>query len=181
MVSDGRKFSSSWSFDVWIMTIILGIIVFIVVPYAIWNGLQAIETINDKTITHVLLAGLIPIIFMIATLFAPIGYTVTESSMIINRLGTNIIVPIAKIDRIRRITNKEIKFPIRICGVGGFCGSYGKFYNHKFGVFQAYITNRKTLIFIEYNNCKKILISPEKPEEFLDAVDQAKKQLLNKA
>jgi len=61
-----------------------------------------------------------------------------------------------------------------VFGVGGFCGSYVKFYNYKLGVFQTYITNRKTLIFIEDGNSNKILISPERPEEFLNAVDQDK-------
>ena len=173
-----QKFSARWSLCVWIITIAVGLIVFVVIPYwvleAVWAGALA----NEQTQAWLFLVGGVPlIIFVLAVLFAPMKYTVTDSEIVVNRFGPNVVIPIKSIDEIRRIQKKEFGFTLRLFGSGGFCGGYGTFHNRRLGVFQAYITNRKTLIFIKCDNHKKILVSPEKPEEFLGVVAQAQSSL----
>ena len=93
--------------------------------------------------------------------------------IMVNRLGPNILIPIESIEEIKRLHKKELGLAIRLFGVGGFFGGYGLFYTSRIGVFNAYITNRKTLVFIKCENGQKILLSPGRDEEFLDDVAQA--------
>jgi len=120
------------------------------------------------------LGGSIPLIILVtAILFAPLKYTINGSMIIVNRLGPNILIWIESIEEIKRLHKKELGLAIRLFGVGGFFGGYGLFYTSRIGVFNAYITNRKTLVFIKCENGQKILLSTGRAEEFLDDVAQA--------
>lgn len=123
------------------------------------------------------LIGLVPCVFVLALFFAPMRYSITTAEVIVERLGPNVVILIQSIDEIRRIQKKELGFTLRLFGVGGFCGAYGTFWNRRLGAFQAYITNTKTLILIKHQGGRKILLSPEKPEEFVDAVARARNLL----
>ena len=65
-------------------------------------------------------------------------------------------------------------------GSGGFFGYYGWFHNMEMGLFKAYSTNRQNAILIKIVGGKKILISPERPAEFLKLVVDYKNQYLQK-
>lgn len=175
MANNVRKFNASWSIANWVFTIIISGIVFVGFPGLIYHRIVSGAFDNEASTLFLFVGGLVPAIFLVALLFAPMRYTVTDSEVIINRLGPNLVIPIRDAADIRRIQRKELGFlPMRVFGVGGFCGSYGYFWNLRLGLFKGYITNTRTLIFIKYSGNKKILISLDRPEEFLNAVAQAR-------
>ena len=169
-----QPFSARWSPLIWLITILFGLIVLIIIPHSILHIVRAGALANEQTRAWLFLVWVIPLIILLTTvLFAPMKYTVTNTEIIVNRFGPNVIIPIEHIDDIRRIQKQELGFALRIFGSGGFCGGYGTFYNGRLGLFQAYITNRKSLVFIKCSGRKKFLISPETPEEFLCIVADA--------
>jgi len=174
MVNEIRKFSAPWALYLWVTTIVIGFLVFVLIPYLIINAVCT-KTLTDQSKALLFLLGLVPFIFVLALFFAPIKYTVTNSEVIVNRLGPNVAVPIHTIEHISRPHRKQVRFltTVRLFGVGGFFGGYGLFWNRSLGVFYAYITNLKTLVFIKYDNGRKILLSPDRPQEFLEAVAHA--------
>jgi hypothetical protein len=156
--------------------------VFLLIVVIIFSGiLRAILTgqiQNKQTQAWLFLVGIIPLtIFVLAIVLAPVKYTIIDSMIIVNRLGTNIIIPIENIEDIKKQYKKELGLRIRLFGSGGSFGGFGLFYASRIGIFNAYITNTKTLVLIKYDHGKKILLSPERPEEFLDAVNQVRSRL----
>ena len=85
-----------------------------------------------------------------------------------NRLGRNLVISRASIDSVERISRTSIG-SLRICifGVDGFFGSYGLFYSSGLGIFRAYVTNSASLVLITLKGTKKIVLSPESPDEFI--------------
>ena len=172
-----KQFSAKWSFTVWIITIIFGLVVTVIICRIIYAFITG-AIYNEQTQAWVFLVGVIPLTIIVLTvLFAPVKYTITNSMIIVNRLGPNVLITIESIEEIRRLQKKELGIALRLFGSGGFLGGYGLFYTSRLGIFNAYVTNRETLVFIKCDNGKKILLSPERPEEFLDIVAQARKQL----
>jgi hypothetical protein len=173
MANEIRRFSAPWSILNWCLTIVVSLIVFIVLPYGILREFLTGNLTSDPAKAYAFLFGLIPAIFVLAVFFAPMRYTISSSEVIINRLGPNIVIPINSIDNIKRLQRKDVGFlPMRLFGVGGFFGSYGTFWSFRLGLFQGYVTNTRTLVFITYDKNMKVLISPERPDDFLDDVTQ---------
>lgn len=175
MENETRKFSAPWSVTCWVMTIVVGSIVFVIVPCGILEAIWAGELATDASKTYAFLVGLIPLAFVVSVLFAPIRYTVTDSAVVVDRLGPNVVIPITSIHDITLMHRKEVGLLcLRVFGVGGFCGSYGCFWSMRLGLFKGYVTNSRTLILIKHGSNKQMLLSPERPAEFLDVVMQAR-------
>ena len=175
MVNEIQKFSARWSIAVWLSTIIIGLVVFVMIPYGILEAIMTGKLATDAAKAYTFLIGLVSIIFVVAVFFAPMNYAITSSEVMVNRLGPNIVVPIGDIYDVQSLKRKELGLlPLRVFGVGGFCGSYGYFWSSRLGLFKTHITNTRTLILIKYSDNKKILLSPGKPQEFLDTVAHAR-------
>ena len=177
MNNKNRKFRAPWSITTWIVTI-AALLVVVVIFTGILKAILTEQIYNKQTQAWLFLVWVIPLTIIVLTvLFAPVKYTITNSMIIVNRLGPNVLIPIESIEEIRRLQKKELGIALRLFGSGGFFGGYGLFYTSRLGIFNAYVTNRETLVFIKCDNGKKILLSPERPEEFLGIVAQARKQL----
>ena len=170
MANNIKEFNARWSMFNWILTIFIGWLVFVFIPYSIFDRIAKASPDNEMAISFAVLIGLIPVIFLLAIFFAPIKYRITESEILVKRLGPDVVIPIKNIKDIRRVDKQAVGFCLRTWGVGGFCGSYGRFYSFKLGEFRGYLTNRENLIFIKTSNNENVMISPEKPDEFLDIV-----------
>lgn len=79
-------------------------------------------------------------------------------------------VPAKKISEIRGITASEFKEAygraMRI-GVGGLWGGFGWLWTVKAGSVEFYVSRVDGLVLLEKKNGKKILITPDRPSEFL--------------
>ena len=148
MTNNIKEFNARWSILNWILTIFIGWLVFVFIPYFIFHQINKLPP-NNEARYFILLVGVVPAILLVAIFFAPIKYGITNSEIIIKRLGPNVIIPINSIKDIQRVDKQAVGFFLRTCGVGGFCGSYGLFYSSTLGEFHGYLTNKETLIFIK--------------------------------
>lgn len=88
-------------------------------------------------------------------------------------------IPIERISNIRIITaktfTKEFGWAIRI-GAGGLWGGFGWLWTKKKGFVEFYISTTDYLIIIEHSNQKKLLITPNNPEQMLKIIQEIRSQ-----
>jgi len=74
---------------------------------------------------------------------------------------------------VRIIGCQEMKNEVGFCmrvGAGGLWGGFGWLWTQKRGIVQMYITRTDRFVWIERRNQRPWLISPERPEEFVQAL-----------
>ena len=109
-------------------------------------------------------------VYAIAWLFSPQQYGVTTDALEIYRPIGKIVIP--KSDIATAQLQNAAPMAVRTFGVGGLFGYFGAFYNFQSGNMSYYITNRHNCIMIITNNNRKIVISPDEREAFIDALQQ---------
>ncbi len=107
-------------------------------------------------------------ILLAAFLLAPRYYMIVDKSLVIKRYLGHITIPLSDFASIRALDAGEMRFAIRTFGVGGFFGYYGRFWCRSMGSFRAYITDRSNCVVIQTRQGRKIVISPENRQEFLE-------------
>jgi hypothetical protein len=111
-------------------------------------------------------------IVLVAATFAIRGYSVIDGRLLIHRLGWS-----TKFD-LSRLTSVEVSpgatmGSIRAMGIGGLFGFVGYYRNEILGTYKAYATNELNTVVLDFGG-KKIVVTPDKPEEFLQAVEAAR-------
>ena len=79
-------------------------------------------------------------------------------------------IPAGRILRVDPVSKKDVGLLVRICGAGGFLGGFGWFYSRRVGHMSAYLSRYDGLVLVRLDNARPLLISPERPEEFVPAV-----------
>ncbi len=150
------------SFDniVWIAT-------FFVFGLFIGIGQESVRELSnahgDQTtiILHTCLLVFFSLIVFLSWYFAPKSYTLENGLLYINRPAGKIKISVADATLIRTLTKEELGGGIRIFGVGGLFGYYGRFQYPKIGNVRLYATQRKNYILIITTDNKKIIITPD--------------------
>ena len=102
--------------------------------------------------------------------FRPLGFAVANEGITILRpLGSR---------RIQLETLQEIRVPathppgmiIGLMRVQGLYGTFGSFWNNHWGKFDVYVTNQVNSVELGLTNGSKIIISPDDPPAFVQAV-----------
>lgn len=154
---------------------------------------SAATAISIKIITAIYLAGticliiatffknilLIPSLIMgmiavLCYLYSPRFFEISGNTLIIiYRFGQKEFKPV----RGCRVITEERQFGIRLWGNGGLFSATGIFWNRSNGIFHAYVTASKPegLVMVEIPG-KKIVISPENPQQFVQGWQDEKKQ-----
>ncbi len=115
-----------------------------------------------------ILTALIPlIIFTIPILYKPINYSIESRNIIIHRFINQVVILKSKIESVEQIEKETLKGTIRSFGVGGLFGYFGKFYHNKFGIMTWYATRRNNYVLIITSSSKKIILTPDNPEDFV--------------
>ena len=121
---------------------------------------------GDKTIPNCITVGLLLIYFFIFA-FRPINYILTTEKLIIHRPLSNVKINRDEIKSIEQIAKEKLGNTFRTFGVGGLFGYFGKFANTKLGSMTWYATRRDKAVLITTSDNKKILLTPDNPEEFV--------------
>jgi hypothetical protein len=98
------------------------------------------------------------------------SYEVTDDEIIIRRPFDRVSYKKASVKSAERIEGKSIRFAVRTFGVGGLFAYTGEFWNSKYGSMTWYVTRMDTAIMMTTSSNKKIVISPDRPEEFTSAL-----------
>jgi hypothetical protein len=78
------------------------------------------------------------------------------------------------ISDVRIIGSQDLKNELGFCmrvGAGGLWGGFGWLWTQKRGIVQMYITRTDRFVWIERRNERSWLITPERPEEFMQALN----------
>ena len=169
-----QRFSASWSAMTWLVTLAV-ILVAVFATGAVLKKAEHIGPDNGAARLRLTVAALIfPAILMICVALAPLGYTVDEVGIVVNRLGPNICILYSDVADIRSIKRRDLGFGLSLLASGGFFGIYGRFWSTRLGRFQAYVTNASHLVMITRTDGTTLLISPLPADVFLAVVEQAR-------
>jgi Bacterial PH domain len=116
-----------------------------------------------STIIIVFLVG----VYCIAFAYKPTNYTITNETIVINRLINNVVIEKKSILTVELLGNKQLKCSVRAFASGGIFGYFGKFAYGTLGTMDWYATNKNNLVLITMINNKKIVVSPNNPQEFV--------------
>jgi hypothetical protein len=97
---------------------------------------------------------------------APIAYELNSDQLtVIFRMGKKVFGPVLKCSI---VGEDKPPFSVRLWGNGGLFAGTGIFWNKKYGVFRAYVStgDKLNLVLVETPETK-VIISPERPGEFL--------------
>lgn len=112
--------------------------------------------------------SIIPIIISIVVyLLRPNNYSVSADKLLIHRMLGNIEIDRNSIQSVQEIDVSKVKNSLRTFGVGGFFGSFGKFWNASLGNMTWYVTRKNNFVLVETKDKKKIILTPDKPDEFV--------------
>ena len=113
------------------------------------------------------LAILLIIAFIVVYLLRPNNYSVSSDKLLIHRAISNIEIDRNNIQMVKEIDESQVKNSLRTFGVGGFFGNFGKFWNSTLGNMTWYVTRKNNFVLVETKDQKKIILTPDKPEEFV--------------
>ena len=112
---------------------------------------------------------LLLLVYLRSYLLSPLGYEVTHNEIIIHRRLRDIILKRGDIANIELADDNRLKHAVRILGVGGFFGYFGRYFNREMGVMTWYATRRNKTVLISTHNNKKIVLTPDCPRKFLNS------------
>ncbi|AHF18004.1 PH domain-containing protein [Niabella soli] len=155
------KFKASFDTTTKIISLIATLLVVVIFTF-IWMSLKD--------------AGVIRILLMIFVTFLalvmPYGLSITrygidnEALSVCRPFGKKQF-PLATVTSASIIDPKLLRWSWRVFGSGGMFGYYGRFSNKHFGMMTWYLTSRNKVVYLQLENGKKIMISPDDPEGFL--------------
>jgi len=82
-------------------------------------------------------------------------------------------IPRGEITAVRRVEKAELGWTIRTWGAGGFLGGFGRFRSRKLGPLEVYVSRSDGMVFVERAGARPLLLTPERPEEFVEEVSVA--------
>ncbi|TDH26592.1 hypothetical protein EXU57_10920 [Segetibacter sp. 3557_3] len=140
-------------------TITIGFLILIVI------GLGAF--IVKGTIVLFMPAFIVALVYLFSYLYHPVNYEISNGQVIIHRPAGRVAIEIDTIQSCELLENGRLKYSIRTFGVGGLFGYYGKFYHTGIGAMIWYATRCDRAVMIIAGNQKKIILTPDQPEEFI--------------
>ena len=118
----------------------------------------------------VLVIALIPLLIWVGTLpFMILGYELTPEELRIGRLGWTSVFALRSVRSAEHKPNAMAR-SLRIFGNGGLFSVCGRFRNRELGHYRAFVTDPKNAVVLRFDE-ETIVISPGKPEEFVQALN----------
>ena len=119
---------------------------------------------NSVPISTIILLGLI---YFGTFSFRPINYKLTVDELIIHRPLSDVKILRDEIKSVEQIDKSKLSWAVRIFGIGGLFGYWGKFSNSKLGSMTWYATRKTNVVLVTTIYNKKIILTPNEPERFV--------------
>ncbi|MEI6607821.1 MAG: PH domain-containing protein [Verrucomicrobiota bacterium] len=100
-----------------------------------------------------------------AALFTIRGYTITTDALLIHRLFWKTRLPLAGL-RSARHEPYAMRRSLRTWGPDGVFSFTGEYNNKALGIYRAFVTDKHRTVVLKFSDRRKVVVSPEKPEEF---------------
>jgi hypothetical protein len=143
-------------------------------PWGIWTIIITVTIIAMFVVLIIFSPGMVTIIvsillIVIGLVFSVRGYSINGNKLFVHRLGW--VTEFQLTDLIKAAINPNaMRGSIRVFGIGGFFGYTGKFSNNHLGRFRAYVTDNSRCVILRFKG-EILVISPENPEKFLEALE----------
>ena len=101
-------------------------------------------------------------------LLKPVDYIISDKNVIIRRRIKTIILTEENIINVKLFHSDLLKNQGYISGVKGVFGYIGKTYQNGVGIFRWYGTRKDKTVLITTRDHRRIIITPDEPEEFVN-------------
>ena len=114
-------------------------------------------------------------ILLVAAAFAIRGYSVMDGRLLVHRLGWSNKFDLSELVS-AEVSPGATMGSLRTMGIGGLFGFVGHFHNEILGSYKAFATNELNTVVLVFGD-QTIVVTPDDPEEFVEAVTAAKAAL----
>ena len=160
------KYAASLDKTSKIITLFVSLLFIVIISLNIWYA-------HDNALVSLLVTVMLLLIYAITYCYRPVNYQIKNNNIVVHRYASNVVFSRNEIKSVQLVTPQKLQGAIRIFGVGGLFGYFGKYINRDLGYMTWYATQRDNeAVLIELNNQKKIIITPDKPEQFVDELSQ---------
>ena len=117
------------------------------------------------------------IVLILSWGYAPKSYSIDDGRVCVNRmLMQPFEILISDIASVEVVPKQRLKGSIRTFGSGAFFGYYGRFTNRHFGAMRWYATNLNNAVLIRTRENKKIILTPNERDSFINAIQSSIKK-----
>jgi len=109
--------------------------------------------------------------------FRPTGYAVTSSEIAVIRAIGRKRIPLDAVSEVLSPVTSPPGFSIGLARVDGIHGTFGSYWNKTWGRYQVFITNHLNKVEVRLEDGSRVIISPDDPMAFIDAVRKAALEL----
>ena len=113
---------------------------------------------------------LLLLVYLFTFLLRPLHYTITDTTLIIQRPLSSKKIARADIEALELFINGELNWAIRTFGVGGLFGYFGRFFKGSIGSMTWYATRRNKAVLIRTKSGDRIVVTPDDYEGFVTAL-----------
>ena len=154
------EFRAPWSRALKVAT------VFAVVVLALIAAIGILSGPRQLAIWWVAMVWLPLLIVVTSIAFLVRGYTLTEHTLEIRRLGWKTVLPLSGL--VKASGDLElVRGSIPVFGNGGLFSITGRFWNRRVGFYRAYATDLARAVFLKYRDRRPVLVTPHDTHHFL--------------
>ena len=164
-------FTTSWGRATWAITIIALLISLAAIGFLLIFGALQLNAPNNIGTIFISLAVFEIISLALVAIFAPGHYLLNSSGIKIKRVVGCIDIPVDSITSVEMMDESMSKGSIRLMASGGFFGFFGRFRSPALGAYSVYATRGENLVLIRRKDAIPIVLSPDDPEGFIEAVN----------
>ena len=151
------------------------------VGYGVGIGLPLILGVSFAVGFSQPLILLFPVPFMLAFgapyFFRPTGYAVTSSEIAVIRAIGRKWIPLEAVREVLSPASSPPGFSIGLARVEGIHGTFGNYWNKTWGRYQIFVTNHLNRVEVRLEGGSRVILSPDDPVAFIDAVSKAALEL----
>lgn len=140
---------------------------FITVLVAVITLAQLISSFEHFSYLSIFSSSILPVLYILTFVFRPIYYKLSGDKLIIHRLTDNVALDRNQIKEVKQIDPEQLKRSVRIFGVGGLFGYYGRYANNTLGRMTWYATRKNKTVLLITNANEKFILTPDEPEAFV--------------
>lgn len=109
----------------------------------------------------------LPLVILVSSIACIVrGYTLTEHTLEIRRLGWKTVLPLRGL--IKASGDLElVRGTLRVFGNAGLFSITGWFWNRRVGFYRAYATDLSRAVFLKYRDRRPVLVTPHDTHHFL--------------
>lgn len=115
------------------------------------------------------LPAILFLVMGISYYFSIRSYAIVDTKLEIRRPFDSIEYDLNSISSAARIDRRDLRFAVRTFGIGGLFSHTGQYWNKKSGHMTWYLTRFNTAVMLTIGS-KKVVVSPDKPQEFINAL-----------